>query len=568
VHLTPWLIGATLLVVVGLLAAWSQDRRQKQLKAFRAAWGRPRPVTPLYDDRVREAWELCRNAADAEREIDARTWDDLDLDRLFSTIDHTHTALGQQQLYRRLRAGTTWDATPEMEALTARFAGEPPFREEVALRLRGLGRSVGYGFWIITRPEMLVVHWWYLIFPLLALVMVAAIISVAFNPQMILLVAGLMIVNLVVRAVTYRYLPGLLAPMRQLGPLIGAAEALSAVTGQRGEKMHGDEIRQLQPLKRISSLVASDASMDNELLAGFREYLNISFLLDANTLVFCVRRLRTLSPVLARVAEWVGDVDVALSVASLRAESRPWSVPAPGDGPTRVVAAWHPEIAEPVANDVELVPGRGIIITGANMSGKSTYLRTIGIAAVMARTLHTAPAERWQGRHFRVRSLIGRSDDLAAGKSYYQVEADGVVELIRDAAGSVPTIYLLDELLRGTNTVERLAAGEAVLDALLADRDGGNPHVVVVATHDGELVAMLRERYLPVHFRETIGPEGLTFDFRRREGPASTRTAIALLEATGAPASLVARARRRAEELDGGPPPPSAAAVRPRETLG
>jgi DNA mismatch repair ATPase MutS len=69
-------------------------------------------------------------------------------------------------------------------------------------------------------------------------------------------------------------------------------------------------------------------------------------------------------------------------------------VPIDRDGPTQVIAAWHPEIAEPVANDVELVPGRGIIITGAHMSGKSTYLRTIGIAAVMARTIHTVPAER------------------------------------------------------------------------------------------------------------------------------------------------------------------------------
>jgi hypothetical protein len=553
VILTPLLIGASVLVIVALLVAWGQDNRQKRLKAIRAAWGRPRPVTPLDDERIREAWEITRNGVDAEREIDARTWDDLDLDRLFSTIDHTHTALGQQQLYRRLRAGMAWDATAEMEALTTRFSNEPSFREEIALRLRGIGRSIGYGFWIITRPEMLVVHWWYVIFPLLALVMIAAMISVAFVPQMILLVAALMIVNVVVRAVTYRYLPGLLAPMRQLGPVIGAAEALWAILGGAHDSgTRGAEIRQLQPLKRIAALVASDASMSNDLVAGFREYLNIAFLLDVNTLVFGVRHLQTLGPILARVAGWVGDVDVALSVASLRAEPRAWAVPTPRDGPTQVTGAWHPEIAEPVANDVELVPGRGIIITGANMSGKSTYLRTIGVAAVLARAIHTVPAERWEGRLYRVRSLIGRSDDLAAGKSYYQVEADGVVELIRDSAGPVPTIYLLDELLRGTNTVERLAAGEAVLDALLAEREGGNPHVVVVATHDGELVTMLRARYRPVHFRETIGPEGLTFDFRRREGPASTRTAIALLEATGAPAGVVAQARRRAEELDGG----------------
>jgi DNA mismatch repair ATPase MutS len=191
-----------------------------------------------------------------------------------------------------------------------------------------------------------------------------------------------------------------------------------------------------------------------------------------------------------------------------------------------------------------------MVITGANMSGKSTYLRTVGIAAVLARAFNTCPAASWEGRSFRVRSLIGRNDDLSTGKSYYQVEADGVVGLLKDAAEDLPTLFLLDELLRGTNTIERLAAGEAVLRALLACHGGSSPHAVIVATHDGELVSMLSDLYVPFHFRETIGPEGLTFDFRRREGPASTRTAIALLAATGAPNEVVEAARARAEQLD------------------
>ncbi len=76
------------------------------------------------------------------------------------------------------------------------------------------------------------------------------------------------------------------------------------------------------------------------------------------------------------------------------------------------------------------------------------------------------------------------------------------------------------------------------------------PHVVMVATHDGELVAMLGDSYAPFHFRETVAEDGLRFDYLRREGPASTRTAIALLEATGAPSEVIAAARARADELD------------------
>jgi DNA mismatch repair ATPase MutS len=149
-----------------------------------------------------------------------------------------------------------------------------------------------------------------------------------------------------------------------------------------------------------------------------------------------------------------------------------------------------------------------------------------------------------------VRSLIGRSDDLSAGKSYYQVEAEGVVDLLRRSRTDPPTLFLLDELLRGTNTIERLAAGEAVLRALLEDSHDGVRHTVVVATHDGELVSLLADCYEPWHFRESIGPEGLSFEYRRLPGPATTRTALALLEASGAPAAMLDLARVRAAELD------------------
>jgi len=299
--------------------------------------------------------------------------------------------------------------------------------------------------------------------------------------------------------------------------------------------------------------VSRDALSAGELAAGAWEYLNLMFLLDANALLLSARHLRRLSQPLRDVAVWIGEVDVALSVASLRAEPRFWCTPHwARAGSASVCGAWHPLVDAPVANDGELRMGAGLIITGANMSGKSTYLRTLGLAAVLARTLDTCPATSWTGPAFTVRSLIGRNDDLATGKSYYQVEAEGVVDMLRRAQSSVPTLFLLDELLRGTNTVERLAAGEAVLRGLLDTTTGLSRHVVVVATHDGELVSMLQELYTPVHFRETVTDGALQFDFKRHEGPATTRTAIALLQAAGASDAVVAMARRRADQLDGG----------------
>jgi DNA mismatch repair ATPase MutS len=88
--------------------------------------------------------------------------------------------------------------------------------------------------------------------------------------------------------------------------------------------------------------------------------------------------------------------------------------------------------------------------------------------------------------------------------------------------------------------------------ALLDAYGAPSPHTVLVATHDGELIPRLRPLYTPWHFREMMGPEGLSFDYRRHPGAATTRTAIALLEASGAPNALVEAARARADEIDAG----------------
>ncbi len=183
------------------------------------------------------------------------------------------------------------------------------------------------------------------------------------------------------------------------------------------------------------------------------------------------------------------------------------------------------------------------------MSGKTTYVRTIGVTVVMAQAINTCLATAYAAPQLVVASCIGRSDNLMEGKSYYLAEVEAVLELVRAAASDTPHLLLFDELFRGTNVVERLAAGEAVLLALTGP---GKRHFVVAATHDGELVTRLRDTYLPFHFEGQLGRDGLDFDYRLKPGPATTRNAIDLLEVNGAPTEIVTRARRRAAELDVG----------------
>jgi len=136
------------------------------------------------------------------------------------------------------------------------------------------------------------------------------------------------------------------------------------------------------------------------------------------------------------------------------------------------------------------------------------------------------------------------------GRSYYIAEVESLLGLVDASAGSASHLFLLDELFRGTNAVERIAAGQAVLQELVVGANHPKPHIVLVATHDGELVDLLSDIYAPYHFGDAVGSDGLVFDHRLQPGRATTRNAIALLRLHGAPDTLIRRALTCAAALD------------------
>ena len=291
----------------------------------------------------------------------------------------------------------------------------------------------------------------------------------------------------------------------------------------------------------------------SDFVAAVYEYLNLAFMLDATGVYFGIGDLARHGGALARATAAAGDVDAAISIASFRASRADWTQPVfrAADATTELTELRHPLVVDAVPNSIALRPARGVLVTGSNMSGKSTFLRTLGVNAILAQTINTSLARQYRAPIFHVRSCIGRSDDLLTGKSYYIAEVEALLELVRASDGVGPHLFLLDELFRGTNAVERVAAGQAVLQQLLLGLSGGTkPHIVVAATHDRELVELTAGRFEAYHFGDSVGPDGLVFDHRLQPGPATTRNAIALLRLHGAPDALVTQAVTTAEMLD------------------
>lgn len=535
------------LIFTAMSAFASWRARTRLLARIHREWGSPRVL-----ERDMDAIADFYRSHAVGPSLDDRTWDDLLLDDVFAFLDRTESSIGQQVLYHRLRLASIPRNLPALEALVQRATRDTAVRERAQMALARLSDPAAYYVHRLGDPEVLVRRGWHIFFPAWTVAMIGIIgLGLVFPGLLFVAVIGFL-VNFVIRVVTSRRIGVEIVWFRQVGPLLSCAQALSPLGDDASAPITGSMNSDLVALRRLGATarwLARDPLTGLDLAGVIREFANVLLLLDANAVYFSGRQLQSHWRELLRVIESVGEIDAAIAVASFRENTDRWTRPrfVASGAPALFSDLRHPLVAQAVPNSITLAPPHGVLVTGSNMSGKSTFLRTVGVNVVMAQTINTCLARAYEAPVYQVRSCIGRADDLITGKSYYLVEVESVLALVRASERQDPHLFIFDELFRGTNAVERIAAAEAVLEGLIPD---GKPHVVLAATHDGELVDLLRDTYSVCHFGDALGPEGLDFDYQLVAGPATSRNAISLLELNGAPPSLVRRAFDRAAALD------------------
>ncbi len=142
----------------------------------------------------------------------------------------------------------------------------------------------------------------------------------------------------------------------------------------------------------------------------------------------------------------------------------------------------------------------------------------------------------------RVFSAIRITDDLLSKKSYYFEEVLTIKDMIEESQSEVQSLFLLDEIFKGTNTVERIAAGKAVLAYL-----NKGPHIVFVSTHDIELTEYLKDTFDLYHFTEIVENDKIVFDYKLKAGNLKTRNAIRILELNKYPPEVINEAKALSE---------------------
>lgn len=197
----------------------------------------------------------------------------------------------------------------------------------------------------------------------------------------------------------------------------------------------------------------------------------------------------------------------------------------------------HPLIPQPerICNDFALdSPPQVILITGSNMAGKSSFLRTVGLNLVLAYAGSVVPAQNLTTRPMRLFSAIKVTDSVSDGISYFYAEVKRLKSLLDalQAADELPLFFFIDEIFRGTNNRERLTGSRAYIRALVGENGAG-----LVSTHDLELVHLADEtpHIQNKHFRETVEQGRMVFDYTLRPGPCPTTNALRIMALEGLP---------------------------------
>ena len=355
---TPVSFWIPLVVAVLLVAGLAISRylqRKSLLARLRAEWGQPQErrqnpeVVALYHRGV---------AHDDGRSVDQRTWNDLDLDAVFAALDRTHSPLGQQVLYHRLRTAPQSAHLPAFEALVTRMSDDPEARERAQVALTRVQGPATSDLWWLTQPGVLDSRpWWYIAFPILTPVVPVALVLVPFIPGAVGVALLGVLVNLGLRYNTAPRLRPLIQPLRQVGPLLAVAETLSPFmrgdAAPLGESLSTD-LSRLARLRRMAGWVSRDPTGANDLIVSIFEYLNLLFNLDCNVLYFAAPEIQARGEALLRTIKAVGEVDAALSIASYRAGTAGWTRPRflPATHQTTLENMRHPLLVEAVPNSI------------------------------------------------------------------------------------------------------------------------------------------------------------------------------------------------------------------------
>lgn len=526
-----------LMLVIWVISYYSMKRKRKVY--IHGKFGKI-PKIREWNDAVKNYYDVVNDGTG----LDDITWNDLSMNEVFQRVNQCDTSSGEEILYWRMRRSRMSPEEQQIfEERVRAWADNEKEREKIEVLLCDIGKSDSSYYlpaYLDSIESYILGYQW--MYRVLQILLAASFVFMLMYPSDggVMPFVSMCALNLAI------YFRMNMKHDLELS-LIGTAVSLLGNAKQIASRK---EIRALFPelQEALSGLkgvirgerilrIKREGARTGDALGTCLDYLLGTTLMQITTYNKVMKRLMSNVENYLTVYRCIGELDAAISAASFR-KSLPWCcIPEyTKEKKLEMTEVYHPLIKDPVANDFTV--DRSCLITGSNASGKSTFIKAAAVNAVLAQAINTCAAKRFVIPPAEVITSMAVRDDLMAGESYFIREIRYLKRILDSITEERVTFCAIDEILRGTNTGERIRASKAILEYL---RDKNC--IALVATHDKELTELLKEDYLNYHFSEEIGENDIEFSYKIMKGPATSQNAVKLLEFAGFPEEIIEAAQ-------------------------
>lgn len=522
-----------IIIVILSVVYYNMKSKGKFIKSLNESFGhKPKDYLEDFDMTfLKNHYKIRKKNESSGESIDELTWNDLDMDTVFKRINYTKTSLGEAYLYYKLREiSYNEDEWTSLEKLTNLFTINEELRTKVSLLLLKVGKLNDLNLTnFIYNPKFSKIPSYYK-YPLLSLGFIFSIfLSFIYTKVGLILSFIFLCINILSYQSEKIFLEDRFKVMIYLLNNINLCISLSKIKDKDFEFFRNEISSALHNFKALNMVKIYGNSFQKKENAFtdidiIFDYIKMFFMVDIIAFQNSVKILEKNKDNLYKIYNIVAKLDFALSLAYYRKSLGEYTIPEFVESDDiSLENLYHPLIDNPVKNSILIK--NNILFTGSNASGKSTFIKAVALNCILAQSLNTALCSKYRCKFSRVVTSIAIKDNILAGDSYFIAEIKSLKRLLDSLNGEIRVLAFVDEILKGTNTIERISASASILK--YAESTNG---ILLVATHDMELTQIL-ETYENFHFSETVTEDGVTFDYKLKKGPSNTRNALKLLKA-------------------------------------
>ena len=440
----------------------------KKINKLRINWGKSIERHRNLD--LISSYFNLRSEVDNLKVVDDKTWNDLNFNSVFSLIDRNTSGVGQQYLYSLLHKyeGSEYELNRRFK-LIQELKANSYLRESIQKILLNLNGVSSYYIAYLVLNKTLPQFKYYKIFYLLSLTSLLSLLLISYNGIFLFISIGILLTNLVINKIfsskIYEFFAGFSGLNNLLFASISICEIKTSTQINEIELLKSKKVL-LKSLKSKLGYLVIDKQNLGELMLAMIEYLNMFMLFDIISYYRSVNVLLKHQAELHKIFKAVGSLDASISVASYLEEAKDYCLPEFNtENKVSFDELYHPLLKDPISNSLKDIQS-SVLITGSNMSGKTTFIKTLGVNFILARTLNFCLATSVSIPNLIVKTSIRRNEEFEEGKSYFFIEIEAIKDFIELSNKDDKYLILIDEIFRGTNTIERLSSSASVLKYL------------------------------------------------------------------------------------------------------